>query len=241
MPFPYFGSKHRLSRHYPRPLHSTIIEPFAGAAGYASRYAALPSIQKVLLFDADQYVVDLWHRLQRMTAAEVETAMRTAVANERTSEPLLAFCCGSSTIQTIRNGGDAIVTQRMVEDCGLITRRIQRTLPYLHKFHVTHGTYADAPDIEATWFIDPPYQSLISPAGRLYAHGAQRIDYDALATWCEQRSGQVMVCEQAPAAWLPFQPFRMHQTSLQVPDVLRLELLWYRCDRTPTQLGLFDD
>ena len=34
----YYGGKWRAAPRYPRPMHDTIIEPFAGAAGYSLRY-----------------------------------------------------------------------------------------------------------------------------------------------------------------------------------------------------------
>jgi hypothetical protein len=34
------------------------------------------------------------------------------------------------------------------------------------------------------------------------------VDYDALAPWARRRQGQVIVCENEGATWLPFQPFR---------------------------------
>jgi hypothetical protein len=43
-------------------------------------------------------------------------------------------------------------------------------------------------------------------AGRAYKY--HDIDYPALGEWCRSRSGQVIVCENAGAEWLPFQPFR---------------------------------
>lgn len=36
--FTYFGAKWRAAPHYPPPTHPTVIEPFAGAAGYALRH-----------------------------------------------------------------------------------------------------------------------------------------------------------------------------------------------------------
>lgn len=54
--FKIFGSKHRLAATYPRPEHDTVIEPFAGAAGYATRYAD----RRVVLFEVDPKIVALW-------------------------------------------------------------------------------------------------------------------------------------------------------------------------------------
>ena len=58
--------------------------------------------------------------------------------------------------------------------------------------------------MEATWFVDPPY----ADAGRAYKHGAQGIDFSALADWCRSRNGQTVVCENFGADWLPFREFR---------------------------------
>ena len=41
--FCYYGGKWRAAPKYPPPEHDTIVEPFAGAAGYATRYALMPS------------------------------------------------------------------------------------------------------------------------------------------------------------------------------------------------------
>lgn len=36
--FSYFGGKYMRSTHYPSPNYDIVIEPFAGAAGYSTRY-----------------------------------------------------------------------------------------------------------------------------------------------------------------------------------------------------------
>lgn len=36
--FTYFGGKYRIAPRYPKPQYNTIIEPFAGSAGYSLRY-----------------------------------------------------------------------------------------------------------------------------------------------------------------------------------------------------------
>jgi len=53
----------------------------------------------------------------------------------------------------------------------------------------------------ATWFLDPPYNNL---AGKNYKY--HNIDYAHLARWAKQRNGQVIVCENNGADWLPFEP-----------------------------------
>jgi len=63
-------------------------------------------------------------------------------------------------------------------------------------------SYLDLPtDVEATWFIDPPYQGVKYGS---YKHDYKAIDYQQLAAWCRSLPGQVIVCEQLGADWLPF-------------------------------------
>ena len=53
---------------------------------------------------------------------------------------------------------------------------------------------------EATWFIDPPYQF----GGHAYVEN--KINFNHLSNWCKTREGQVIVCENTKADWLPFKP-----------------------------------
>lgn len=55
---------------------------------------------------------------------------------------------------------------------------------------------------DATWFIDPPYRGR---PGSHYRYGSKLIDYTNLAAWCQMLPGQVIVCEQHGADWLPFE------------------------------------
>ena len=71
-------------------------------------------------------------------------------------------------------------------------------LELIRHWKITCMDYRDLPNAEATWFCDPPYQS----AGRYYPH--HYLDYDELACWCQTRRGQVIVCEEMGATWLPF-------------------------------------
>jgi 16S rRNA G966 N2-methylase RsmD len=79
--------------------------------------------------------------------------------------------------------------------------RVASQLRCIRHWKIIEGDYTLAPNDRATWFVDPPYQV----AGSHYVH--RRIDYAALASWCRDRSGQVIVCENAGASWLPFRVF----------------------------------
>src|SRR5262245_39743395 len=55
--FGYYGGKWRDAvRNYPPPYHGTIVEPFAGSAGYALRYWD----KKVVLYERDPVVAAVW-------------------------------------------------------------------------------------------------------------------------------------------------------------------------------------
>ena len=77
-------------------------------------------------------------------------------------------------------------------------KRIAKLLPEIKHWQTQFGDYKNLPDIEATWFIDPPYQF----GGEHYS--VNGIDYSELAEWCKTRKGQVIVCENTKATWLPF-------------------------------------
>lgn len=66
--FSYYGGKWRdTPRLYPAPAHETIVEPFAGSAGYSVRYAH----HKVILCDLDPYIAAVWRYLIRTSAQEI--------------------------------------------------------------------------------------------------------------------------------------------------------------------------
>lgn len=85
-----------------------------------------------------------------------------------------------------------------------IRERLARQVCNIRHWSVVCGSYADL-DVsrDATWFVDPPYVD----AGRHYRHGSSGVDYGHLADWCRSLPGQVMVCENRGASWLPFEDF----------------------------------
>jgi site-specific DNA-adenine methylase len=79
--------------------------------------------------------------------------------------------------------------------------------------------------MEATWFVDPPYNN---KAGSHYKCGSKDIDYNNLAEWCRSRRGQVMVCENAGATWLPFEDLYEHVGASRVGNKPKrsVEAIW---------------
>lgn len=208
--FYYFGGKTIMARRYDAPQFPTIVEPFAGSASYSMYHARQAS--RIVLIEKDERVIELWERLLRMTPEQV-LAIRVPEAGERIRDFLYMT---AATSNAIANTSHMKTTDRQPRAIRVMLHRIARTLPLVQgKIKVRQGDYRDAPDIEATWFIDPPYQvtgqaskTTRFPQGMGYAPGCKSsdLDYGELAEWCRSRQGQIVVCEQEGADWLPFWP-----------------------------------
>lgn len=225
MPFAYFGSKHGLAKHYAPPAFPTIIEPFAGAAGY-SVYWARPG-QRVKLYDKNPVVVDLWRSLMedgRAVVAECDEQIRGGTARH----PILLMVKGS---QSQRRLQPEPVNDWLAAEWSGIRRRILAALPRIQSgdWTIEHRGYETIDSNEpATWFIDPPYKPYTTEAGNQYAVGAAGIDYAHLSDWSRGRNGQVIVCEQQPADWMRFRPIRKQNAKRTggIGDQTRIEVVW---------------
>lgn len=102
-------------------------------------------------------------------------------------------------------------------------RRLASQIDYIKHWCVICGSYDNIDNQEATWFIDPPYQK---SCGRQYKFN--EIDYTKLANWCRSRKGQVIVCEQEGADWLPFKPLTVAKGSSgrQKGSLYSREVVW---------------
>lgn len=228
MPFGYYGGKKGLARHYPPPAERTIVEPFAGSAGYALHWAKPGT--RVVLVERDPRVAALWRRLQRPGLAEELRSMPRVRAGQRTADLLVASAMSLGNVFSSTTAKDWAVTERIERDWPRLRDRVLTALPIVSDWTIIEGDYTDAPDIRATWFIDPPYwvpDGTGGTRGDGYRHGASGIDFDKLAEWCKSRKGQVIVCEQDGASWLPFRPLR-NMTTAAGDGGRRLEVVWTR-------------
>lgn len=215
--FRYFGSKWRAAPRYPTPSHRTIVEPFAGSAGYSLRYPD----RDVVLVERDPVVASVWRYLLAATPEQVralpDVPMDGTIADVGLSgaeAALVGFWCGVAQTRPARrpsawmrriasNGGDGWVSSRgHLMWSARVRERIAEQLPAIRHWRLVEGDYRDSPDVAATWFVDPPYHE----TGRRYRCGAGALDYAGLADWCRSRTGQVVVCENDGADWLPFEP-----------------------------------
>lgn len=209
--FYYFGSKARLAAAYPEPQCACIVEPFAGSAGYSCHHR----LRNTALVERDPRICDLWRRLTAMTPDEIMEIPPPKVG-DKSSDILVMLRAASEHSLT---GRFITVTERMVMRWPNLVARAAELQPITKHWRIIEGDYTEAPEIEATWFIDPPYEDM----SRGYAHKPQ--DYEALAEWCKTRNGQVIVCEQEGAKWLPFERLREIVTTA---NSKKTEVFWTR-------------
>jgi hypothetical protein len=223
--FPYYGAKHRTANAYPRPWSGKIIEPFAGSAAYACHHPHGP----VHLNDLDPIIYGIWHYLTHVTQAEIralpidfKTIDDLMIPQE--AKWLIGFWCakGRAKPPNKREGWSAKLWNPDAEDSWFWStgkrERIAMQIPVIKHWTVSNKSYADLPNENATWFIDPPYQG---KPGRFYTHNL--IDFDDLGWWCRTRLGRVLVCENDGADWLPFETLAAQQSVSGKDSV---EMLW---------------
>ena len=206
--FCFYGGKWRAAPRYPKPLHKTIVGSFAGAAGYETRYAD----HDVILVETDPVIAALWRWLIATTPSDIlslpaeipDGTIVTTLDIPKEAQALIGFWCNKGT------SAPSLQPSKWMRDrwrpksfWGIeIRERIAKQVQAIKHWQLIEGDYTNAPNIVATWFIDPPYSGA---AGRLYKYN--KIDYTALGAWCRTREGQVMVCENVGATWLPFKPY----------------------------------
>lgn len=223
----YYGSKWTIAPRYPRPEHRRIIEPFAGGASYALLYPD----RDVLLVDKNEKLIAVWQFLIGATPADIlaipllgegQTTDDLPVSQE--ARWLVGWWCGGADHRPrLSKSSWARARPAAVYVWSTACRaRIAAAVPRFKHWRAVCASYEDIDTSEpATWFVDPPYQD----KGRHYPHGSRAIDFARLGAWCRSLPGQVMVCENAGATWLPFEPFVESQSS-QRDGRKSAEVLW---------------
>lgn len=207
----YYGGKYRAAPRYPIPVHKTIFEPFAGAAGYSLRYHWLD----IILTDKSPIVAGIWQYLIRATRFDIisipdtESIEDLPASVSQEAKWLIGFWLNNATVtpsKTLSAGRRKLAaTGRNFEGWNQNTKeRIARQIHLIRHWKCICGDYRRAINRTATWFIDPPYNNRV---GRYYPYSD--IDYKELGNWCRLRLGQVIVCENEGADWLPFEPFHL--------------------------------
>ena len=224
--FPFYGGKRRSAGYYPRPQFDTIIEPFAGSAGYSLYYPH----KKVWLYDVDGIICGVWDYLIKASRDEilklptiVEDVRNLSICQE--AKWLIGFWLNSGTVSPAN-----VPSQWMrgkTVPCGYWGKQTKVRIAYqvdkIRHWKIQQTKYRQIENKKATWFIDPPYQK----SGKHYVFNG--IDYQYLSQWCQNRLGQKIVCEQKGADWLPFSRFRIiHITPGKNKKTINShEIVWY--------------
>lgn len=210
--FPYYGSKWRIAKLYPKPDHDLVIEPFCGSAGYSTYWEP----KSVLLCDADPVIVCVWNYLINTTSEEVldlpDLAPGELVNNldiPQAAKWLIGFWINRGSAVP-KNSMTAY--SRRTEKAQLVwgqraRERIAAQLPAIKHWQVKLLSYEKLENRVATWFADPPYQV----KGRYYRFN--KIDYEHLGQWVSTLTGQIIACEHPDSTWLPFVPLVNAKTS----------------------------
>ena len=213
--FSYFGSKYRLAKYYPEPKYDNIIEPFAGAAGYSLLYHN----KNITLYDSYEPIIQLWNYLIKVKEEEIislpllqnnkEFSKENPLIHSNICEEakiLIGFWLTesqtySSTYPLSKSRGGNWTERKK--------NMLASQLKYIRHWKAEIKDYQniDLNDKNITWFVDPPYVN----AGKRYKKN--EIDYELLAMWCKNKSGQVIVCEQQGAKWLEFKKIRKNHNG----------------------------
>ena len=228
--FYYYGRKKQIARHYPAPNFDTIVEPFAGAAAYSLHGENWR--KRVLLFEKDEKVSSIWNWLIHDATVEELLKLPDLKPEDHSNEFLHIV---HAVTKMAFNFKRIKVTPVLARNWEISKRIFVANLHKVKHWEITCGDYTEAPDIEATWFIDPPYKG---ESGMGYRHSSAKLDYKHLSAWAKKRKGEVIFCEGADADYLPFKPL----IDLKgVAGKVSKEYIYYKTPKRSSQLSLFNE
>jgi len=204
--FSYYGSKSKIVDYYPPPKHKRIIEPFAGSARYSLKYWQ----NDVIIVDKYEVVYNVWKYLQQATKNDILGLPKMKQGDNvngfdisQVEKDFIGFliCRGMESPRKNVSSFVGDISDKLSEIADNVYR--------IKHWNIIKGSYEDLKNEEATWFIDPPYEF----GGEHYVESTKNIDFVKLAEWCKSRNGQVIVCENTKATWLPFKPMKEMQGS----------------------------
>ena len=226
--FYYYGRKKQIAKHYPPPSFDTIIEPFAGSAAYS--FFSDNWQKNVILIEKDPKVADIWEWLINEATPQKILGLPDLKVGEKSSEFLHIIHAATKMAfkyKTIK------VTPVLARNWEISKRVMSGNISKVKHWKIVCGDYTSAPNIEATWFIDPPY---MSEPGMGYGFSSALIDYEKLAHWCLSRHGEIICCEGEFGNYLPFSPL----IELKgVAGKSSKEKIFFRSSHSQGQLELF--
>jgi hypothetical protein len=209
----YYGTKKKLAKYYPKPQYDTIIEPFCGAAQYSLFENNWE--KNVYLIDKYQVIIDIWKYLINASPKDILSLPDLQEGDNvddfsslcKEEKMLIGFCINPASAQPKK-------TSRERSRWNKNKTEIANNLYKIKHWKVKCDEYYNVKNTKATWFIDPPYQY----GGIYYRINNKNIDYNNLSTWCKERNGQIIVCENTKADWMDFKPLvklngQLHETT----------------------------
>jgi site-specific DNA-adenine methylase len=224
--FYFYGRKKQIAKYYPKPLFDTIIEPFAGSAAYSLHDDNWK--KNVILIEKDERVANIWKWLIEKATPEEILALPNLKVGEKTSNFLHiihAVTKQAFYYKTIK------VTPVLARNWEISKRYIANNLFKVKHWKLIVDDYTLSPDIDATYFIDPPYQYR---SGLGYNHGSDSLDFTDLAKWAKNRQGEIIFCEGKNATYLPFKPLL---TLTGVAGKKNAELIYHYISKTPKTMN----
>jgi len=201
--FSYYGAKNRAAPLYPNPSHRLLIEPFAGSAGYS----VLHHEHDVILGDLDHRIVGVWSYLIRAKESEIlSLPVQFEHVNDLHVPQEAKWFLG---FWIVKGASYPRLTPANWQKSGkypssiwseVVRARIASQVGKIRHWQVHCRSYEEMPNVQASWFIDPPY---VGRVGRHYLH--HHIDRCNLGAWCLSREGQTIVCGADGEDWLPFE------------------------------------
>ena len=228
----YYGSKSKLIDLYPSPKFSKIIEPFAGSARYALKFFD----HDILLVDKYEVIVKIWQWLQKCSEKDILSLPVLKVGqkiNRSDFDCIEQAWLMGFIVQDAVNAPRLTVSKFAEANIAYEIKDIASQLYKIRHWEIMLGSFEDIPNTEATWFIDPPYQF----GGQYYVKSNKDLNFSMLGDWCKSRSGQIIVCENTKANWLPFKAMRKFTGAINTT----VEAIWsnFPTDFDAQQLGLF--
>jgi len=212
-----YGRKKKIVRRYPAPKFQTIIEPFAGSAAYSLHGNNWR--KKVILIEKDKRIAEIWNWLINEATSKEILAMPDLQIGERSSNFLHILHAATKQAFYYKR---IKVTPVLERNWRINKKKMAENIHKVKHWEIICGDYTEAPDVEATWFIDPPYRY---DSGLGYHHGSDSLDYESLAKWTLKRNGQIIFCEGPRADYLPFEPLI---TLKGVAGKRSKEMIFYR-------------
>jgi hypothetical protein len=202
--FPYYGSKSKVAALLGPPRYNHVIEPFGGSAAFSCVWEPA----QATLIEKNPVVYGVLKYLQRASPDEIRRLptdishvdeLRPWVCEEARNWIGFWFNRALATPGLSRSNWAQNPNNQGSFWSETTKYRIAGQVPRIRHWNIIWGSYEEAPDIEAHYFVDPPYSNA---DGRHYPY--DDIDYPVLATWCKSRHGFVQVCANDGETWLPF-------------------------------------